>query len=336
VRLTASDGSPGCLQQGVTFAAGELSLQPPAANELSVSRAVHVHRDDDPSDQWPWRRRRALGVGSTGVYVDDSSMSSLADTVPVMTLGDLQARRHIQLEGCFNVRDVGGYRAQRGATVRWNRLYRAGGPHQATRDDIEVLRSLEITTVIDLRTRDEIRERDGYAAQLAPHASHSLPMTDVLPAETDLARWTDPVFVADHCYTMLTRAPDVVAEALRILTDPSAYPVLIHCSAGKDRTGVLVAIVLGVLGVEEHTIVQDYALSATAMVALLRHFEHAAPEAQERLHPHAPAIRAADPVAMAEFISRLRASHGSFEGYAASLGITSAVPHVRAALLAPQ
>jgi protein-tyrosine phosphatase len=262
-------------------------------------------------------------------------MSSAASTVEPMTLGAVSSRRHLDLEGCFNVRDVGGYRADGGAIVRWNRLYRAGGPHGATVRDLEILRSLEISTVIDLRTHDEVRQRASYAALLTPRTSHALPMTDALPSEADLDRWTDPRYVADEYYAMLAQVPEVVTEVLAILTDPGAYPVLIHCSAGKDRTGVLVAIILGMLGVEEQTIVDDYALSADAMAALLRYFENSPASVRERVMRRAPAILAADPAAMTEFIRRLRAAHGSFEGYAAAVGVATAVPYIRAALLDP-
>src|SRR5262249_29793110 len=177
---------------------------------------------------------------------------------PTMTLREATTR-HLDLEGCFNVRDVGGYRADGGAVVRWSRLYRAGGPHAATAADVEALQSLGIATVIDLRTREEVRERAGYTPLLTLKTSHTLPMTDVSPTEEDLSRWTDPRFVADAYYTMVARVPGVLAEVLALLADPGAYPALIHCSAGKDRTGVVVAIVLGILGVEDQTIAYDYA-----------------------------------------------------------------------------
>lgn len=240
--------------------------------------------------------------------------------------------RQLPLEGCFNVRDVGGYRTRDGKTVRWQRLYRAGAPHAPTEADLEVLRGLGIATVLDLRTAGEIEERGRYADILDLRASHHLPMLESLPVEEDLLRWTDPEFVADHYAEMLAGASAMVVEALSILTDPSAYPVLVHCSAGKDRTGVLVAIILGLLDVSDDTIVDDYALSGAGMRDMLAYFTRLSTD-PDRLERHAPAMLAADPVAMRGFIVRLRERHGSFAEYVTALEVASAVPHLRAALL---
>jgi protein-tyrosine phosphatase len=240
----------------------------------------------------------------------------------------------VTLDGCFNVRDVGGYETADGRAVQWRRLYRAGGPHAATSRDIDALRHLNVATIVDLRTADELRERGRYVEFLAPRATHHLPMLDVLPGEQDLARFADATFVADHYFEMLAIASDAIAEALSILTDPSAYPAFVHCSAGKDRTGVLVAVILGALGVDDDTIIEDYALSGPAMAAMFEFFTRSSPDARERLERNAPAILAADPDAMRGFIARLRASYGGFEGYVDSLGVASAIPHLRSALLA--
>ena len=107
---------------------------------------------------------------------------------------------------------------------------------------------------------------------------------------------------------------------------------MFHCSAGKDRTGVLAALLLGALGVPDETIVADYSLSRDAMERMLVWLQERAPD-PETLARFAPAIRAAEPVAMEVFLAGLREQFGSFDDYFSSLGVADAVTTLRATLL---
>lgn len=239
--------------------------------------------------------------------------------------------RLLSLDGSFNFRDLGGYRAANGTEVRWRRLFRADGPHALTASDAAALGELGIVTVLDLRTGGEV-ERGRWTDHLGPVTEHHLPLTDVLPRDDELREWSDGAYVARHYGHLLEQGAPSLAKALEILAAPGAQPAMFHCSAGKDRTGVLSAIVLGLLGVADDDIVADYALSARAMerfVAWLR--ERAAdPDALER---HVPAVTSAEPETMRSLLAHVRAEYGSFEGYARAIGAEATVPALRAALL---
>ena len=241
--------------------------------------------------------------------------------------------RQIAFDGCFNFRDLGGYRTRDDRWVLPQRLYRADGPHALTRDDVATLRSLDLATVIDLRTPDAVGERGCFIALLDNAVEFHLPMIDVLPDTDALPDWIDPLVVATQYRSMLDTGEATIAESLAILSDPSAYPAMFHCSAGKDRTGILAAVLLGVLGVPDETIVADYALSATAMHRLIEHYRQKYPDAGEQLQRVAPAMVAAYPEAMATLLAGLRRDYGSFEEYAAAIGVGSATKHIRAAVL---
>ena len=243
--------------------------------------------------------------------------------------------RHLRLDGCFNFRDLGGYRTDDGRTVRTRRLFRADGPHALTDADRAVLQELCVATIIDLRTEGEAAERGHWSEHVPGAVTYPLSMTDVLPGTEELLAWTDPDFVAARYREMLDAGNEAVSETLAILTDPDAYPAMIHCSAGKDRTGILSAIVLGALRVPDETIVEDYALSGPAMQHLVEHFQRTNPDAREQLARIAPALVAAEPATMHGLLQRLYADYGSIDGYITELGLATVVPYLQANLLQP-
>ena len=251
-----------------------------------------------------------------------------------MSLSVGNTERLLPLEGSFNFRDLGGYSSRHGGTVRWRRLFRADGLHRLSADDLDLLRNLGLSTVIDLRTASEVDERGRIDGPHDRVDYYHLPMIDVLPDRGELPAWVDASFVAERYAVMLAEGEATIVEALAILTDPVAYPAVFHCAAGKDRTGILSALVLGLLGVADEDIVADYALSAKAMIRMFDWLQAQYPDKAKELQSSAAAIVTVEPQTMSLFLGRFRADHGTFEDYAASVGMARAVAPLRAALLA--
>lgn len=225
--------------------------------------------------------------------------------------------RHIPLDGAVNFRDLGGYRAADGRTIRWRSLFRADDLSRLSRPDRAVVRTLGIATVIDLRSRAEV-ELDRFPIDEIPVGFHHVPLVADLPPFA--AYREGPGVFAAHYLDIARQSGDQVARALGIVARPSAHPVIVHCAAGKDRTGVLVAVLLSLLGVPDETIADDYALSAKAMEGLLQRVLERVPEHEEEIRSVAAAMLSATPTNIRALLDGLRAEHGSVEGYAAAHG----------------
>ncbi len=248
-----------------------------------------------------------------------------------MTVAIANPRRHLHLDGCFNFRDLGGYAGEWGRTVRWRRLFRADGPHDLTPQDGDALNELGLRSVIDLRAPSE--RHASYVDSITGARCHALPMVDLVPGLDELAEWSNPAFVATRYRDMFESGTEAIIEVVAILTDPNAAPAVVHCSAGKDRTGIVSALLLGLLGVEDDTIVADYALSARPMRRFSAWLLAQYPDDRERLRRAVPALVAAEPVAMRRFLDGLRSDYGSLSGWAAANDVDSAIPFLRASFL---
>ena len=241
--------------------------------------------------------------------------------------------RTLEFEGCVNFRDLGGYRTADGRMVAWRTLFRADGLNKLSAADIVQLTDLHVATVIDLRTRDEAEQRGSFPVDQVPVTYLGLPLTDVLPATEDLPDWKEAAYVATRYAAMVSDGGPMLTSAIRALATGDALPAIMHCSAGKDRTGVLSALLLAFLGVPDDTIVADYALSASAMDRLLERLKAEYPEAQEAVARFAPAILHVVPETMELFLDGLRFRYGSYAELAASLGVTEAVATLRTTAL---
>ena len=241
--------------------------------------------------------------------------------------------RALDFEGSVNFRDLGGYRTADGLEVEWRRLFRADGLHKLTPADRRQLLDLGVATVIDLRTVDEAEQRGRFPVDQVPVRYVDLPLTDVLPTTEEMPSWAEASYVASRYALMVSEGGPALAGAFAPLASGDSLPADYHCSAGKDRTGVLAALILAFLGVPDETIVADYALSGPAMDRLLDRLKAEYPDSVDEVMRYAPAVLQVLPETMEEFLSSLRSEYGSYDALARALGVTGAVATLRQTVL---
>jgi protein tyrosine/serine phosphatase len=238
--------------------------------------------------------------------------------------------QHQAPDGCCNFRDVGGRPGFGGARVRRSVLFRSDSLAAASDADRRTLAELALATVIDLRSHGEA-ELSGRYAEPGP-VVHRLPLGNPMHGMAT-SDWDDPHRVAARYLELLLSGTETIAETLAVLTDPRAYPAVVHCSVGKDRTGVVVAVILSLLGVGDDDIVADYTLSGMGAARLaLRLREHFVDRPGD-LEPLLPALLSAHPDSMRIFLEQVRTKFGSVEGFVDDIGLSSAIGYLREALL---
>ncbi|MEU5945457.1 tyrosine-protein phosphatase [Micromonospora sp. NPDC047465] len=230
-----------------------------------------------------------------------------------------EVNRRIPFATMFNFRDVGGHSGHDGRTVRRGRLYRSDSPHRIDDADREAFAALGVRTVIDLRRPYEV-ERDGRIPQFDGltwrniHPEHAEWGERPYQPGSDLAR-----YLADRYADLAETGTAGLAEAVGLIADSANAPVVVHCVAGKDRTGIVCGLTLAVLGVDDDEIAADYALSTEAGERYRAWFEATGQQAG-----HTLPVLTCPAEAMTLFLAELRAAHGSVEGYLRHAGVTDA------------
>ncbi len=230
--------------------------------------------------------------------------------------------RLLPLTGAFNFRDLGGYPGLEGRTTRWGLLFRSDTLHELTGSDIEVLRSLGLATVIDLRTTREVT-RTGRGL-LEPESVHYRHLSVIV--EEDGEALAAPALagedLAERYRWYLEVGRGALVESLELLGDPRRTPLVFHCAAGKDRTGVLAALVLDILGVDRSVIVADYEITADRMELILGRYR-SDPKFAARMAELPPSRFGVEAVTMERFLDRLYADFGGAREWALEAGVTS-------------
>lgn len=265
----------------------------------------------------------------------DAASSADSPTAPFPNAGAVGdgPGRALPLEGCVNFRDLGGYATRDGRTLQWRHLFRADGLNRLTEGDRELFVDLGVATVIDLRTVDEATTRGRFPVDLVPVRYLGLPLTDVLPGSEDMPSWRESSYVASRYVAMVTDGAPVLTRAIGALAEAGSLPAVFHCSAGKDRTGVLAALILAFLGVPDETIIDDYMLSAAAMDRLLERLTAEYPDSVEEVLRYAPSILHVMPETMVEFLATVRSEFGGYDALERSLGVGPAMDRLRVSLL---
>jgi protein-tyrosine phosphatase len=230
--------------------------------------------------------------------------------------------RRIDLPGCNNFRDLGGYPARGGMRLRWRRLFRSDALHGLTPEGADrVVDELGVGAIVDLRSTGEVGVDGRGQLGDRPPVYHHLPLFDG-PLAVDPAL-PPPLTLADRYFLIVEQAKAPIARVVTALAECST-PAVYHCTAGKDRTGLISAIVLGLLGVPDEIIVADYAATQENLDAIIDRLTQS--EGYRDVLDHLPPDTLhAKPETMFSLVDRLRARYGSFRGYASDIGLSDTV-----------
>lgn len=243
-------------------------------------------------------------------------------------MGDEEIRR-LPFAGALNFRDIGGYREAGGGMTRWRAVYRSDSLHYLTDADLAAFDALGVKAVYDLRRPAETARFPGPR----DHACLEIPSGDLAtwPAGSLQTRRDGEDWLAADYVSILAGAAPVFGRLFSGLADDAKLPAVVHCLAGKDRTGLAIALLLTALGIDRGTVLDDYELTSRCHASRV-------PEVVEifaRLgigRPAAQALMSTPRWTMARALRELDEKHGGIREYL--LGPAGMSPQTLSALRA--
>ncbi|WP_426183838.1 tyrosine-protein phosphatase [Microbacterium sp. TWP3-1-2b2] len=218
----------------------------------------------------------------------------------------------VRIDGVFNVRDVGGMPAE-GGRIREGRLLRSGNLVAATPEGVAELEQ-RVSHIVDLR--------DGQEVAGAPSATKDIATTHLPLFLGSVASFFDDDMSLEEMYLqLLEESGERLADAIRIIA--RGEPTLVHCTVGKDRTGVTIALALAAVGADREAIISDYALTASMLPQERNRRIVAFLEVQHPEAKHAVALATLSPAdVMRRLLDEVDARWGSAAGYLTAHGMT--------------
>ncbi len=174
--------------------------------------------------------------------------------------------RHIDVKGGYNIRDIGGYKTSDGGTIKWRKLYRAGLLSRIDMSEPEKMKALQLRSMCDFRTLAEQEASPDRWYQLEKMRRYSFPIGEGRVDKLEQMKTSDlmpgeghHLYRANRSY--VTKEAQQYRDFFKMVLDEDNYPILYHCTAGKDRTGFATFLLLTALGVDRETIIEDYLLT---------------------------------------------------------------------------
>jgi protein-tyrosine phosphatase len=243
-----------------------------------------------------------------------------------------------ELAGYVNFRDLGGRSVPEGS-LREGCIFRSDSlAHAGDEQVAHLVEERGVRTVVDLRGETEVEAFPNQPMAAAGVTVHHIPLID--PAarrqqdrERSEVDWESLTLVGLYQHMLSNSGPRFV-EALRVICEPGNHPLVFHCAAGKDRAGLTAAVTLGLLGVGDDEIVDDYARTA-AVVDELTARAHA--RARESGRPPHDRFMTAEAETMRETLVWWHAEYGTIEQYMLANGLEpDAIAALRGALIEPR
>lgn len=221
-------------------------------------------------------------------------------------------RRHLKLLGSLNLRELGGHLTSEQKQTKWNTLLRSDSLHHLTLLAQEQLIDYGVKTIIDLRSSIEATEE--YPLSKDPAIQYwRLPLVEDIERINSIAETS----LLEHNYFFLQECSSAIAKILETINSSKAA-IVIHCAAGKDRTGIIIALLLALAKVPVETIAEDYALSDRYLAPL---YERMRSRAKKQGYAH---LLNSQPQTIIDTFNFIDNNYGGIEQYLDSIGINTA------------
>ncbi|MDP6419980.1 MAG: tyrosine-protein phosphatase [SAR202 cluster bacterium] len=233
--------------------------------------------------------------------------------------------RLIDTHGTFNFRDFGGYATNNGKEVRSGLLFRAASLDRIEDEEARSLQDrLSMQTIIDLRHPDEFRDNPsrGALVDIVPsrHALSVIDAAEPIKNHTEALNITHGIGQSGPRYfAVLELGESIWRDVVRILLEPSSYPIIAHCTAGKDRTGITAGLILDLLGVARGDISEDYAMSTASVDDLYDYIVDAGRKPEGTVEASKSRMVSKRKY-MDDFLNLVHQKYGNAEGYIKHLG----------------